>query len=49
MNTVESLYRYYKKIGPEAFKTFISEHPELSSVAKEVALMESSFYTKTVA
>jgi hypothetical protein len=40
MYTVDSLYRYYKKFGPDHFTNFISEHPEYSSMAHEVYKMD---------
>lgn len=44
MNTVESLYRYYKKVGPAGFELFIKEHPELVQKAKAVKEIDSKVY-----
>lgn len=45
MYSVDSLYRYYKKFGPSHFKSFIAEHPEYRSMAKEVYKMENAQIT----
>ena len=45
MYTVDSLYRYYKKFGPDHFTQFIAEHPEYRSMAKEVYKMENTQIT----
>lgn len=42
MNTIESLYRYYKKIGPASFDLFINEHPEFALEAELVKKMDSN-------
>ena len=41
MNTVESLFRYYKKIGPSAFENFIESHPEYSDMAQIIIDLET--------
>lgn len=47
LNTVESLYRFYKKVGPVSFETFIKEHPEFSEYVKSVKALEKH-YAKTL-
>lgn len=42
MYTIESLYRYYKKIGPISFELFIKEHPEFALKAELVKKMDSN-------
>ncbi len=49
MNTVESLYRYYKKVGPISFDAFIEKHPELLDESKLVKKMDEKTYAVAVA